>query len=561
MMNNDSGTSDSPTKESLDYFSERRKRWKIAPRNKVVVLKPISPALSPKNFNPIIDNPPANNVVAETKKEEIRDIPPAAFYNSGMNHSVSKNPFSSIKLTAGVPGTTTSTFAQKPTAPILGTTRSQSPFRSSSADPPKEKTQPAQQNPFNAKKFTMNTSSSSAVPKQATSIFGSFQTTSFGSLATTAAQIKHSPAESSLPKEPTKNTATIPASTEALSSKHPQDLSTTTDTGTSHRDRLLDFYKKYNPGKIDSVDETLASYRGKEDSLFLKLENKYVTGKDGVLPPSGDGPTCFLDFKFGEGANGRVVVKLYQDKVPIAAENFRCLCTGEKGKGLSGKELSYRFSKVHRVVPNFCVQLGDFTKGNGTGGGSIYQPNSAHGDMWGKFKDESFMQHSRKGLLSMANNGPDGNGSQFFFTLRALPHLNGKHVVFGEVLSGMDIVEKIGSLKTDSKQCPAESVVVDDCGEIKDGQETKAGASTNATTGGLESTVTTQFGASTLSSFGSSSTPSRVPSSTPFSFGAPSSMQSNGTAEPSSTSGFGTLPKPFSGFATTASSFSFGNGQ
>ena len=174
----------------------------------------------------------------------------------------------------------------------------------------------------------------------------------------------------------------------------------------SHRDRLIQFYQKYNPEKVDSVDKTLASYLGKEEVLFRKLEEKYVSGKDGMLPPSGTGPQCFLDFNVDGQSIGRVVVKLYQDKTPLASENFRCLCTGEKGRGRSMKDLCYRNSKIHRVVPGMCVQGGDFTKGNGTGGESIYPPNSEHGDMWGKFKDETpFMMHSRKGLLSMANNG------------------------------------------------------------------------------------------------------------------------------------------------------------
>jgi cyclophilin family peptidyl-prolyl cis-trans isomerase len=261
----------------------------------------------------------------------------------------------------------------------------------------------------------------------------------------------------------------IPASEQDTNQKTPASPANAT---LPPRDRLIAFYKKHNPEKLDKVEETLANFLGKEDELFRKLEEKYVKGKEGVFPPGGEGPICFIDFVIGDGAKkGRVVVKLYHDKVPLASENFRCLCTGEKGMGRSMKPLCYRFSKVHRIVPKFCVQLGDFTRGNGTGGESIYPPNSEHGDVWGKFKDELFMQHSRKGLLSMANNGKNGNQSQFFFTLQATPSLNGKHVVFGEVVEGMKIIELIASIPTDAKQYPQESVMVENCGELRDGKE------------------------------------------------------------------------------------------
>jgi cyclophilin family peptidyl-prolyl cis-trans isomerase len=157
---------------------------------------------------------------------------------------------------------------------------------------------------------------------------------------------------------------------------------------------------------------------------------------------------------------------VYQNKTPLAAENFKCLCTGEKGIGRMGKLLCYQGSKVHRIVPQFCVQMGDFTKGNGTGGESIYPPNSQHGDAWGKFKDELFMQHSKPGLLSMANSGKNTNSSQVFFTLRPVPHLDGKHVVFGEVVEGMDVIEALGMLETDSKQKPVHPVEISECGEV-----------------------------------------------------------------------------------------------
>lgn len=237
----------------------------------------------------------------------------------------------------------------------------------------------------------------------------------------------------------------------------------------SYRDQLVAFYQKHNPSKIDSVEATLRKYAGKEEIMFQKLRAKYEPLPDGFLEPSGTGPICYLEFN-----QDRVTVQLFADKTPLAAENFRSLCTGETPSLESSKPLCYRNSIVHRVVPNFCIQAGDFTNGDGTGGRSIYPTGLAYTDMWGKFKDEMpFLKHSRKGLLSMANNGPNQNGSQFFITLRALPHLNGKHVVFGEVIEGMNVVESVGSLATDAKQRPTDvTVLITDCGEIKMENET-----------------------------------------------------------------------------------------
>ncbi|PNY28406.1 Peptidyl-prolyl cis-trans isomerase D [Tolypocladium capitatum] len=169
-------------------------------------------------------------------------------------------------------------------------------------------------------------------------------------------------------------------------------------------------------------------------------------------------PRVFFDVTIGGKAAGRITMELYSDLVPKTVENFRCLCTGEKGMGKAGKPLHYKGSVFHRVIKQFMIQGGDFTAGDGTGGESIYGA---------KFEDETFPQkHERPFLLSMANAGPNTNGSQFFVTTVATPHLDGKHVVFGEVLNGKSIVRQIENLQTQSGDKPAKDAVIADCGEL-----------------------------------------------------------------------------------------------
>jgi peptidylprolyl isomerase len=142
---------------------------------------------------------------------------------------------------------------------------------------------------------------------------------------------------------------------------------------------------------------------------------------------------------------------------PKTAENFRALCTGEKGIGKFGKPLHFKNSPFHRVIPGFMAQGGDFTAGNGTGGESIYGA---------KFQDENFInKHTQKYLLSMANAGPNTNGSQFFITFDQTPWLDGKHVVFGRVIEGQAVVEKLHSIGSQSGKT-SKQAFIQDCGQL-----------------------------------------------------------------------------------------------
>ncbi len=161
-------------------------------------------------------------------------------------------------------------------------------------------------------------------------------------------------------------------------------------------------------------------------------------------------PRVFFDIQIGGRDSGRIVMELRADVAPKTAENFRALCTGEPGFGFKG-------SSFHRVIPEFMLQGGDFTNHNGTGGKSIYGT---------KFADENFtLKHTVPGLLSMANAGPNTNGSQFFLTTVACSWLDGKHVVFGSVVEGMNVVKAVEAVGSRSGQT-REKVTIADCGAI-----------------------------------------------------------------------------------------------
>jgi peptidylprolyl isomerase len=155
-----------------------------------------------------------------------------------------------------------------------------------------------------------------------------------------------------------------------------------------------------------------------------------------------------------------LLARLRADVVPVTAENFRALCTGEKGRGRQGKPLHFQGCSFHRVIRDFMIQGGDFTNGNGTGGESIYGS---------KFEDENFeLKHTGPGILSMANSGPDTNSSQFFICAGGCEHLDGKHVVFGQVVSGMDVISAVENSEVSSGESkPKQPILISTCGQLE----------------------------------------------------------------------------------------------
>jgi len=231
---------------------------------------------------------------------------------------------------------------------------------------------------------------------------------------------------------------------------------------------LMTAYKIDNTNKdirraLAQLKKAVAESKKKEKAAYGGIFGKVsmYDDKAGIVDTNtSENPHVFFQVTQGETDVGRVVMQLYKNIVPKTAENFRSLVTGEKGLGKGGKPLHFKGCKFHRVIKDFMIQGGDFTAGDGTGGESIYGE---------KFADENFkVKHTEGGLLSMANAGPGTNGSQFFITSRETPHLDNKHVVFGKVVEGMEVIRTIEDMDKGENDAPVVDVVISDCGQLSD---------------------------------------------------------------------------------------------
>eukprot|EP00164_Ancoracysta_twista_P018517 GFYU01032085.1.p1 GENE.GFYU01032085.1~~GFYU01032085.1.p1 ORF type:complete len:482 (+),score=164.37 GFYU01032085.1:27-1448(+) len=232
-------------------------------------------------------------------------------------------------------------------------------------------------------------------------------------------------------------------------------LGADSDGGTSGLAGQLTMLMENNTVKIDCVDNE-AVKRAAQD-----------TGREAAFyqPPASfaaePNTKCYLDVTIdGDTDKKRIVIEVYNSKAPKTAYNFKCLCSGERGTAeLCEKPLSYKGCVFHRAVPGMCIQSGDFVFNNGTGGESVYG---------GDFMDENFdLHHDKKGIVSMANSGPNTNSSQFFIsTVANNPSLDDQHVVFGEVVEGMDVVDAIAAIPVDDSEAPETKVTIVDCGVL-----------------------------------------------------------------------------------------------
>jgi cyclophilin family peptidyl-prolyl cis-trans isomerase len=211
---------------------------------------------------------------------------------------------------------------------------------------------------------------------------------------------------------------------------------------------------KYNAKiKHKHKKKLLKSILKKMDSRKKYKHKKVKFDKDvkDVKDVKEENNLVYMEISIDKNTIGKIIIKLYEDKVPYTCKNFKTMC-------INKNNLSYKNCPFHRIIKDFMIQGGDFTNGDGTGGVSIYGE---------RFRDENFIyKHDKPYLLSMANAGPDTNGSQFFITTVETPHLDNKHVVFGEVVKGLEIIDYINNVKIDNNDRPIQNIFISNCGVL-----------------------------------------------------------------------------------------------